>query len=141
MSTSFCERFEQAWRQPTPAGLAALLHEDVVLRQPHLPPIRGRAAAQREFERLFRWIPGARSRVQRGHDDAESAFIEHQLEFPVGRDLICLPAVDRFSLRDGLALERVVYFDQLALIGAVLRHPSLWPGFPRYRLGRGTDGA
>lgn len=42
---AFIAAFTAAWATPSPERLVALLAEDVVLRQPHLPPIRGRAAA------------------------------------------------------------------------------------------------
>lgn len=132
---SFGERFEDAWRNPSADGLVSLLSEDVVLYQPHLPPIRGREAARREFERLFAWSPGARSEVKRWREQDGVAFIEHELIFPVGRRAMRVRAVDCFTLEGELATERVVYFNMLTLVLGVLRHPSLWPGFVRYRLG------
>ena len=35
------------------------------------------------------------------------------------------PNVHRLQLRDGKAIERVTYFDALALLPTLLRHPSL----------------
>lgn len=133
---SFASRFEQAWKNPTADGLAALLAEDVVLIQPHLPPIRGRAAAHAEFARLFAWIPGTHSIVRSSRESGDLAFIEHELRFPVGNGTIRLPSVDRIVLRDGLIAERVVYFDQLRLMLGVLKHLSLWPGYLKYRFGK-----
>lgn len=46
-----------------------------------------------------------------------------------------IPAVDRFLLRDGLGIERIVDFDQIVLARQVFAHPTLWPGFLRYRFG------
>ena len=135
MPESFVARFEFAWKKPTPDGLVALLDEDVILRQPHLPAIRGKAAAHREFTRLFSWIPGTHSIVRSSQESGDVAFIEHELRFPVGNKVIALPAVDRFVLRDGLGVERVVYFDQIRLILSVLKHPGLWLGYFRYRFG------
>ena len=132
---TFSERFAQAWRQPSAQGLAELLTDDVVLYQPQLPPIRGKAAAIAEFERLFAWLPGTYSETRHWREDETVALIEHVLHFPAGKGYIRIPAVDRFILEDGLAKERVVYFDQMRLIGGVLRHPSLWPGFLKYRFG------
>lgn len=133
---SFISRFEEAWQEPTPDGLAALLTEDVVLIQPHRPPIRGREAARAEFARLFAWIPGTHSVVWSSRESGDLAFIEHELRFPIGNDLIRLPSVDRITLRNGLVAERVVYFDQMRLVLSVLRHPSLWPGYFKYRFGK-----
>ena len=141
MSRTFAERFAKAWELPTAEGLGALLAEDVLLVQPHLAPIRGREAAIREFRRLFSWLPGSYTEVVRWLEDSDVALIEHVLHFPVGSDFIRIPAVDRFKLKEGLALERVVYFDQFPLVLGVLRYPSLWLGFMKYRFGRGTAGA
>lgn len=132
---AFHERFAQAWADPGPESLVALLHEDVVLRQPHLPAIHGRAAAHAEFQRLFRWLPGLRSEVACAREDAAVCFIEHALVIPVGARELRLPCVDRFLLHEGLARERMVYFDVLRLARLVLCHPRLWPGLLRYRAG------
>lgn len=135
MSDSFTARFTRAWAEPTAEGLVALLHENVVLRQPHLPPIHGKQAAHAEFTRLFAWLPGTYSEVTHAQETRDSAWIEHVLHLPAGNGFIRLPTVDRFQLRDGLGLERVAYFDQARLMVGVLRHPGLWPGYLRYRWG------
>ncbi|MDT0636018.1 nuclear transport factor 2 family protein [Spectribacter hydrogenoxidans] len=135
MPDSFCKRFEIAWHNPTAEKLVSLLTEDVVLYQPHRPPLRGRAAVRVEFSRLLAWLPGTYSKVMRWLEDSQEAFIEHELHFPAGSGFIRIPAVDRFILEDGLAKERVVYFDRFLLFAGVLRHPSLWPGYVRYRFG------
>ena len=132
---AFIAGFTAGWSAPTPERLVALLHEDVVLYQPNQPPIRGRAAALADFRRLFTWLPGLRGDVDRACGGDGVVFIEWRMQFPLGRRGVELAAVDRFLLRDGLAIERVVYFDQLPLIAAVLSHPRLWPGFVRYRFG------
>ncbi len=139
--TPFSDRFAEAWSEPTPERLAALLHPDVVLYQPHLPPIRGREAARREFERLFAWIPTLHGEVHRACEDGELVFVEWTMKLPIGGDEVRIRAVDRFLVADGLGVERAVYFDQVALLRAVLSHPGLVPGFLRYRRGaRGADG-
>ena len=136
MPGSFAKRFELAWKNPTAEGLADLLADNVVLYQPHLPPLRGKAAAVAEFKRLFTWLPGTHSVVKRWEESEEFAFIEHVLHFPVGTDFIRIPSVDRIVLNDGLVIERVAYFDRTKLITAVIKHPSLWFGFIKYRFGR-----
>jgi len=135
MEQAFIAGFTAAWSAPTPERLVALLHDDVVLHQPHQPPIRGRAAAREEFRRLFTWLPALRGEVDRASGADGIVFIEWRMQFPLGRSGVEIPAVDRFALRDGLGVERVVYFDQIPLIAGVLMHPTAWPGFLRYRLG------
>lgn len=130
----FAQRFAEAWAQPTPERLVALLHDDVVLRQPHLPAIRGKTAAQREMRRLLHWLPELHGIVDRTAGDDRVLYIEWRMKRSrSSRDAV--PAVDRFFLRDGLAAERVVYFDQLRLMRQVLANPGLWPGYMRYRYG------
>lgn len=114
----------------------ALLHPDVVLYQPHLPPIRGREAALREFRRLLAWLPTFHGAVTRWSESGGHVFIEWKMQLPLGGRTISIPAVDRFLVRDGLGMERVVYFDQLRLIAAVAGHPRLWAGYLKYRFGR-----
>ena len=131
----FAEQFAAGWAAPTPERLVALLTDDVVLYQPHLPPLRGKAAALAEFRRLFRWLPGLHGEVHRARGADGVLYIEWTMRFPLGGAVVPIPAVDRFYLRDGLGAERTVYFDQLPLIAGVLRHPSEWPGYVRYRFG------
>jgi predicted SnoaL-like aldol condensation-catalyzing enzyme len=133
MSSSFADEFAAAWSAPTPERLARLLHEDVVLRQPHRPTIHGKAAAIRDFTQLLAWLPTLHGRVVRSAASGEFVFIEWQLRIPVGDAVIVVPAVDRFRLESGLVRERVVYYDQAGFMLAVLAHPSLWAGYVRYR--------
>ena len=130
----FARRFAEGWAAPTAERLVTLLADDVVLLQPHLPPIRGRAAARAEFERLFAWLPGLHGVVHHARGDDGVLYIEWTMRLPIGRGL-AIDAVDRFLLRDGLGAERTVYFDQLPLIAGVLRSPSAWAGYARYRFG------
>lgn len=130
----FAARFARAWARPTPESLVALLHEDVRLYQPHHAAIHGKAAAQAEFTRLLGRLPGLHGIVDRAQGADDELFIEWRMILP-GPKPASIGMVDRFLLRDGLALERRVYFDQLALLVTVIRQPRLWTGFLRYRLG------
>lgn len=130
----FAQRFAEGWAAPTAERLVTLLADDVVLYQPHLPPLRGRAAALAEFHRLFRWLPGLHGEVHRARGADGVVYIEWTMRFPIGRG-VAIDAVDRFLLRDGLGAERTVYFDQIPLIAGVLRAPAAWPGYLRYRFG------
>ena len=136
MRLTFAEQFAEAWAAPTPERLAALLHDDVVLYQPHAAPMRGKQAALREFRRLLAFASALHGKVIRSSQAGDTVFIEWIMRLPAGDAVIEIPAVDRFRVEGGLGVERVVYFDQLAMAAAVLRHPRLWTGFARYRLGR-----
>ncbi len=136
MEQAFVQRFAEVWKQPSPERLVALLHPDVVLYQPQSPAIRGKQAALREFERLFRWLPDLCGEVERWCGANGLVFIESYMRFPIGRGVI-VRTVDRFVLQQGLAIERAVYFNQLPLLAAIVSHPQVWPGFIHYRFGRG----
>jgi hypothetical protein len=52
---------------------------------------------------------------------------------------IALTAVERIAIgEDGLATERISYFDSLPLILTVARPPRVWPGFLRSRFRGGS---
>ena len=94
----------------------------------------GREAARRDFAKLLEWQPGLHAIV----DDwaqRERLFIAFRLCFRLGGRIWELPIVDRMVVRDGLIAERVASFDSLAFALAVLRRPSEWVGFVRYRRG------
>lgn len=131
----FAGRFAQAWSRPTPEGLVEILHEDVVLYQPHQPPIRGKTAARKELGRLLQHLPGLHGEVDRAGGADGVVFIEWRMILPDGKKGLSLPAVDRFFVQDGLGRERIVYFDQLALMAALARRPRLLARFARYRFG------
>jgi SnoaL-like domain len=135
MEHEFARRFAEAWSRPSPERLVELLHPDVVLYQPHLPTIRGKAAALEEFRRLFHWLPGLHGEVDRSCGFNGVVFIEWRMKFPIGSG-ISIGAVDRFLLKDGLGLERAVYFDQAPLFASTITHPRALAGFLKYRLGR-----
>jgi len=135
VSHPFVDSFIDLWRAPSAERLLALLDDDVVLLQPHRPPLRGKAQAAREFERLFAWLPGLRGSVTRSATNGEVVFIEWNMHVPLGARDAVIPAVDRFVLRNGHVVERCVYFDQTLLIRAVATTPRLWRGYLRYRFG------
>lgn len=124
--SAFVKKFADFWTAPTPARLPELLHTDVVLRQPLTPPTIGIAQAQRQFERFCRCLPGLHARVDHWSADNELAFIEFTLYAQLGRETLAWPTVNRLTLRDGKAYERVTYFDPLTVLPTLMRHPSVW---------------
>ena len=127
-------RFTEVWAKPTADALAELCTDDVRLVQPARPRLVGREAARRDFAKLLQWQPDLHAIV----DDwaqRERLFIAFRLCFRLGGRSWELPTIDRILVRDGLIAERIASFDALAFAFAVLRRPSEWPGFLRYRRG------
>lgn len=131
----FARRFAEAFKRPSPERLIQLLHPDVVQYQPHTPPIRGREAAFREFDRLFRWLPDIRGEVQRFYSRDGMLFIEWKMRLPIGKKGLFIGVVDRFRLRDGLGIERAISFSRTRLMRSLIFHPRLWLGYIKYQLG------
>jgi ketosteroid isomerase-like protein len=127
------ERFTEAWARPQVERFIALLHPDVCLRQPVTKPIRGRAAARAEFTKLLRWLPDLRGTVDHSGVCEDLALIAWRLAFTLGRRPFELRIVDRIVVADGLIREREAYYDSLGLMIELLRRPSAWPGYWRYR--------
>lgn len=133
-ASRFVERFADAWGRSDIDLLMALLSEDVVLRGPMLPTTVGKAAARVTFSRLLTAFPGLRATVHRWGSKGDVVFIEFTLRCTFGGRELSWPAVDRFVLSDGLATERVNYFDPLPLFMKILRRPRGWGGLVRARL-------
>jgi ketosteroid isomerase-like protein len=130
----FVAKFAEFWADPSPQGLPDLLHPDVVLVQPLVPPMIGIEAAQAQFQRLWYCLPDLRAHVDHWCGDGDLVFIEFRLRAHVRGDLIEWPNVNRLALRDGKGIERVTYFDSLAILPTLVRHPSIGWRWWRSRL-------
>jgi ketosteroid isomerase-like protein len=129
----FVTKFADFWNNPSPQRLPELLHPDVVLTQPLAAPMIGIQAAQAEFQRIWRCLPDLRGHVDRWCGSGNLVFIEFRLHARMGGDTIDWPNVNRLVLNDGKAIERVTYFDPLAILPTLLRHPSIWWRCWRFR--------
>jgi SnoaL-like domain len=129
--------FAEGWRAPAGAdGLVAnfapILARDVRMIQPQLPTLVGHEAFRRGFaEPLFGLIPDLHGRVVRWAARGDDVFIEVELRGTLGRRPVRFIAVDRVTLRDGVAVERESHLDPTPLLTAVARTPRLWPRFVR----------
>ena len=130
----FVEGFADAWGRSDIDALLALLDEEIVLEQPTLPTTIGKAQAREAFTRLFTAFPGLRGTVHSWAGNGDLVFIEFTLSCSFGTGQLSWPAVDRFRLRNGLALERINYFDPTHLFIQILRRPSGWRNLARARL-------
>ena len=140
---TFIHQFEAAWRNPIPQKFAALLHPDVVLFQPHRPPIYGKDNAEQEFQNILKWLPTLSGEVERYGEQHESrsnetemgVFIELRLDIPTKYGVVAFRTLDVIRLEEGKIIERTAYFDTLHLAKLLLSHPSLWIGGVKYLCG------
>lgn len=132
----FVERFASYWRAPSVAGLDALLAPDVRLAAPMTPTTHTLADGKRAFASILALAPDLTADVHRWGPTEDGVLIEFTLSGHAGGGPVSWHAVDRFVLReDGLAAERVSYFDSLPLALTVARRPRAWPAFVRSRRG------
>lgn len=121
-AADFVQRFTDFWSSPLPERLDMLLSPDVVLVSPMMPSTTTLADAKAGWADLLALIPDIRNDVHRwaAHDGA--VFIEFTLSGTVGGEQISWPVVDRLVIgEDGLATERVAYFDPTPLVAALTR--------------------
>jgi SnoaL-like domain len=134
-AADFARRFAEYWRAPTPAGLTTVLAERVRLVAPMTPTTHTLADGQRAFAELFELIEGMTAEVHRWGATADGVLIEFTVNGTAGGKPISWHAVDRFVLGgDGLATERISYFDSGPIVLAAFSRPRAWPGFLRSRL-------
>ena len=136
-AADFTRRFADFWSAPAPGLLGTILAEDVRLVAPMTPTTHSLAEGKRAFARTFELIPDLTAEVHRWGATEHGVLIEFTLSGSAGGSPISWRAVDRFTIgEDGLATERVSYFDTMPLIGAVARRPRAWPAFLRSLTGR-----
>jgi hypothetical protein len=121
----FVAKFADFWRDPSPQRLPELLDPDVVLVQPLAPRTVGIEAAQAQFHRLFRSLPGLTAEVDHWAGDDDVVFIEFRLRATLGHDALEWPNINRLRLREGKGIERITYFDPLTVLPTLLCHPSV----------------
>jgi hypothetical protein len=136
-AADFARRFAEYWRAPTPEGLATVLAPQARLVAPMTPVTHTLADGQRAFAALFELIGDLTAEVHRWGATDDGVLIEFTLSGTAGGKPISWTAVDRFVLaEDGLATERVSYFDSAPIVLTAARRPRTWPGFLRSRLRR-----
>jgi hypothetical protein len=134
-AADFASRFAEYWRAPTPAGLSAVLAEQVRLVAPLTPVTHTLVEGQRAFAELFELVQDMTAEVHLWGATADGVLIEFTISGMAGGKPISWHAVDRFVLGDdGLATERVSYFDSGPIVLAAASRPRAWPGFLRSRL-------
>lgn len=135
MAADFARRFAEYWSAPTPERLDTVLAERVRLVAPMTPTTDTLDDGKRAFAELLELIPDLSAEVHRWGPTDDGVLIEFTLSGTAGGGQIYWHAVDRFVIgEDGLATERVSYFDSAPIALTVARRPRVWPAFLRSRL-------
>lgn len=137
VAADFARRFAEYWTAPTPEGLETVLAPQVRLVAPMTPATHTLEDGKRTFAELLELIPDLTAEMHRWGATADGVLIEFRLSGTAGGGSISWHAVDRFVLgEDGLATERISYFDSAPIVLTVARRPRAWPGFGRVQLRR-----
>lgn len=135
----FAARFASYWQAPSVDGLDALLAPDVRLVAPMMPMTRTLADGKRAFASLLVLVPDLSAEVHSWGATEDGLLIDFTLAGTVAGVPVAWQAIDRIVLgEDGLATERISFFDPTPLALRVIRHPRTWPAFVRSRLGRNS---
>ncbi len=136
-AADFARRFAEYWQAPTPEGLDTVLARQVRMTAPMTPATHTLEDGRRVFAELFELIGDLTAEVHRWGATADGVLIEFTLSGTAGGKPISWDVVDRFVLgEDGLATERVTYFDSIPVVLAAISRPRVWPAFLRSRLRR-----
>lgn len=134
-AADFVHRFAEFWTAPSAERLETVLAPKVRLVAPITPTTHTLEEGRRTFAELLELIPDLTAEVHRHGATADGVLIEFTLSGSTGGGPISWHAVDRFVIgEDGLATERVSYFDSAPIALTVARRPRVWPGFARIQL-------
>jgi hypothetical protein len=136
-AADFARRFAEFWRAPSPERLDTVLAPQARLVAPMTPTVDSREKGKRTFADLFELIPNLTAKVDRWAETEDGVLIEFTFDGTVGGKPISWSAVDRFVLgEDGLATERISYFDSGPVALAFAGRPRAWPSLARMQLRR-----
>jgi ketosteroid isomerase-like protein len=131
------EAFAAGWRAPDgAAGLVEnfrpLLHEDVRLLQPQIPPLVGLDQFRTGFaEPLFALMPDLHGEVEDWAARGNSIYIVVRLRGTLAGKPFEFRSCDRLTLHDGRIAVREAFMDPSPMVAAALTRPRAWPLFVR----------
>ncbi|HZH02657.1 MAG TPA: nuclear transport factor 2 family protein, partial [Myxococcaceae bacterium] len=110
-----------------------ILSPEIRLAAPGLRPTLGREAGYRAFAKTFIALPDIKGHVKRWSASEDVLFIEMTFTATVGKRLVAWEDVDRFLFKDGVAVERLAFFDPTPIRRAYLSGPAGWLQLMRMR--------
>ena len=120
-------RFTELWsvgRARFPEFMS-LLSPQIRLSAPGLRTTCGWEECERAFERTFAVLPDLTAFIHRWSACDDALFVEMTFSATIGRKPVRWRNVDRFLFRDGMAIERVAFFNPTPVRRALLA-PSGW---------------
>lgn len=120
--------FSQLWREGRSRlpEFMSLLSPQIKLTAPGLRSTHGWIEAEAAFKRTFDVLPDLTAEVERWSATGDALFIEMTFSATIGGKTLRWRNVDRFVFRDGMAFERVAYFNPGPLRAAFLKSPAGW---------------
>jgi steroid delta-isomerase-like uncharacterized protein len=123
-AVAWVEAFTEGWRAPADAdafieAFDPWLADDIRLVQPGIPTTVGKDAFRDTFVRpMFDLIPDLHGTVESWAAHGDVVFIEIRLAGTLAGTPVEWTSVDKVTLRDGIAVERVANFDPAPLLEA-----------------------
>jgi ketosteroid isomerase-like protein len=114
-AADFMERFQRMWRDPTPKGYAALFHPEGHFQHPSMEDPVAASQAGDYMRTVQSSLPDIVLEVRRCAASEDSVLVGYTLQATVAGRSVSWDGADRFTLRDGQAIEGVAYFDTTAL--------------------------
>ena len=124
----FVKKFEHAWRDPI-ARFASLFHPEGTLFQQGMERPLKRDEITAHVSRVLTLMPDQRIEVERWGANGDDVFIEWSASATLRDQPIEWSGASRFTLRDGLIIEEIAYFDTL-LLRSVVDDPTIKRGDP-----------
>ena len=119
--------FATAWAAPEPHAWDPILDEDVLLAQPMIRTVRGRAGWWSEVARLLALLPDLRAEVLDWSGSEDRLFVHIRFTATLAGRPLVWSAVDVMRLGSaGTIVRRDSYFDPVLPVAAIARRPRAW---------------
>jgi hypothetical protein len=137
---AFVERLAAGWQlgevEAFVAHFEAMMDPRVISRQPLARQEVGFAAFERRFRATYALLPGMTAKVLSWGAREPNVYVEWEVSAPGARGSLALRSCDRFTLRDGLIVERAIHFDPSVILAFVALRPGRWPALVNAMLNR-----